>query len=326
MKGWQFSKTGVAPKLIEKDDPKAKPGWVVIEVKAAGLCHSDVGALTDPSWMSLITAAPCIFGHECAGKIIEVGEGVKDFKVGDRVGVCPINPETGKAIGYAYDGGYATKCLVPAPSLVPLPDHVSYIEGAAATDAGMTSYHALFTEGQAKKGMKVGIIGIGGLGQFAAQMAIIAGCDVYAVDTDKDARDLAKEIGCDKVFDEVMKLKDVQPDLIVDYAGFGKTTSDAIECVKLRGTVVIVGMGILSSTINTGTMILHQVTVKGSNGGTPADIAGVYDYFKTGKLTPQLHTIEFDDIDKGLEQLKAGKVKGRLVAKINANDENIEIL
>lgn len=73
-------------------------------------------------------------------------------------------------------------------------------------------------------------------------------------------------------------------ELIVDYAGFGKTTSDAIECVCLRGTVVIVGMGILSSTINTGTMILHQVTVKGSNGGTPDDIAGVYNYFKTGKI------------------------------------------
>jgi len=317
MKGWQFTKTKVAPKLIEKEDPKAKKGWVVIDVKAAGLCHSDVAALNDPSWMDLITAAPCIFGHECAGVITEVGEDVKDFKVGDRVGVCPIDPTTGKAIGYAYDGGYATKCLVPVPSLVHLPDEVSFVEGAAATDAGMTSYHALFVEGKAKKGMKVGIVGIGGLGQFAAQMAVIAGCEVYAVDTSEKARELAHEIGCRAVYDDVMKLKEIQPELIVDYAGFGKTTSDAIECVCLRGTVVIVGMGILSSTINTGTMILHQVTVKGSNGGTPDDIAGVYNYFKTGKLKPQLTTIDFNKIDEGLKTLEAGKVKGRLVATIN---------
>ena len=266
--------------------------------------------------MSLITAAPCIFGHECSGVISEIGEGVEKFKLGDRVGVCPIDPTTGKAIGYAYDVGYATKCLVPAASLVKLPDKVSFVQGAAATDAGMTSYHALFKEGQAKEGMKVGIIGIGGLGQFAAQMAIIAGCEVYAVDTNCEARDLAKNIGCKAVYDEVMKLKDIEPELIVDYAGFGKTTSDAIECVKLKGTVVIVGMGILSATINTGTMILHQVTVKGSNGGTPEDIAGVYKYFETGELKPQLTEIPFEEIDKGLEKLKEGKVKGRLVAVI----------
>lgn len=317
MKGWQFTKTGVAPKIVEKEDPKVKDGWVVIDVKAAGLCHSDVAALEDPSWMNLITAAPCIFGHECAGVITEVGDNVKDYKIGDRVGVCPIDPTTGKAIGYAYDGGYATKCLVPAASLVHLPDEVSFIQGAAATDAGMTSYHALFVEGKAKAGMKVGIIGIGGLGQFAAQMAIIAGCEVYAVDKSEAARSLAKEIGCKEVYDDTMKLKDIQPELIVDYAGFGKTTSDAIECVCLRGTVVIVGMGILESTINTGTMILHQVTVKGSNGGSPADIAGVYDYFKTGKLKPQLTVIPFEKIGEGLETLKAGKVRGRLVASIN---------
>ena len=127
MRGWLFTKTHVAPKLIEKDDPKVKEGWVVIDVKAAGLCHSDVAALEQESWMSVITAAPCIFGHECAGVISEVGKKVKNFKVGDRVGVCPIDPKTGLAIGYAYDGGYATKCLVPASCLVHMPDKVTFI-------------------------------------------------------------------------------------------------------------------------------------------------------------------------------------------------------
>lgn len=316
MKGWQFTKTHVAPKLIEKEDPKAKPGWVVIDVKAAGLCHSDVAALEQESWMSLITAAPCIFGHECAGVISEVGEGVEGFKIGDRVGVCPIDPTTGAAIGYAYDGGYATKCLVPAPSLVHIPDGVSFVQGAAATDAGMTSYHALFTEGQAKKGMKVGIIGIGGLGQFAAQMAVIAGCEVYAVDVSPEARSLAEKIGCKAVFDDTAKLGTVKPDLIVDYAGFGTTTEEATKAVKLAGTVVLVGMGVSKFELDTITMITNQVKLKGSNGGTPEDIAGVYEFFKTGKLNPQLTTIPFEEIDKGLEKLKRGEVKGRLVAEI----------
>ena len=314
MKGWLFTKTNEAPRLIEKEDPKVVPGEVILDIKAAGLCHSDVAALEDPGWMSLITAAPVIFGHECAGIVTEVGDGVTDLKVGDRVGVCPMHPETGAAIGYCRDGGYATKLLVPACQCVKLPEEVSYIQGAAATDAGMTSYHALFVEGQAKAGMKVGIIGIGGLGQFAARMAIISGCDVYAVDTNSAARDLAREIGCKKIYENTLDLKADECELIIDYAGFGKTTSDALEAVKFRGTVVVAGMGILETTVSTYTMILHQLTLKGSNGGTPEDIKNVYEFFKTGKLKPQLSTIPFDQIDVGLEKLKNREVKGRLVA------------
>ncbi|MDD2434559.1 MAG: zinc-binding dehydrogenase [Bacilli bacterium] len=325
MKGWLFTKTHVAPKLIEKADPHAAPGEVVIEVHAAGLCHSDVGALEDPTWMNIITAAPCIFGHECAGIVIEVGEGVTDPKVGDRVGVSPQDPDDPtKAIGYSRDGGYATKVAVRARQCVHIPDNVSFVQGAAATDAGMTSYHALFVEGKAKKGMKVGIIGIGGLGQFAAQMAVIAGCEVYAVDNSPKAREIAKKIGCKAVYENVLDMQKDAPALIVDYAGFGQTTSDAIKAVGFRGTVVIVGMGILHADIDTYLMITKQLDFRGSNGGGPSDIKGVYEYFSTGKLTPELHTIPFEKVDEGLQMLKDRKVGGRLVAIINEPCDHFE--
>lgn len=318
MKGWLFTKTGVEPKFIEKEDPHAVPGEVVIDIKAAGLCHSDVAALEDPGWMALIKAAPCIFGHECAGVVAEVGEGVTNVKVGDRVGVAPQDPYNRMdAIGYTRDGGYATKCLVPARQLVHLPEGVSFVEGAAATDAGMTSHHALFTEGEAKYGMKVGIVGIGGLGQFAAQMAVIAGCEVYAADPSPAARELAESIGCKKVYSDVLDMKADAPQLIVDYAGFGKTTAGAIEAVAEDGRVVIVGMGILESTISTYSMIIKRLTLRGSNGGFPYDIEGVYRFFQTGKLKPQLSTIPLDQVGEGLKKLKKGEVKGRLVAVID---------
>jgi len=320
LNGWLFTDTHIPLKLVEKPDPKAVPGQVVIDVKAAGLCHSDVAALEDPGWIGIITAHPMYMGHECAGVITEVGEGVTGFKVGDRVGVCPISAEltekTGHAyaIGYQCDGGYATKCMVPQDCLVPMPDNVSFMQGAAATDAGMTSYHALFTVGGAKPGMKVGLIGIGGLGQFAAGMAIIAGLEVYAVDINPEARASAKEIGCKEVFENISDLAACNCEVIVDYAGFGNTTAEALEAIAPFGKVVVVGMGKLESNINTMTLILKQAQIVGSNGGNTNDIKAVYDFFATGKFNPQLSSITFDEIPEGLERLHRGEVKGRLVA------------
>lgn len=314
MKGWLFTETGIPLKLIEKEDPRAIPNHVVIDIKATGLCHSDVAALEDPGWMPLFPNGPVIMGHECAGVISEVGEGVVDLKVGDRVGVNPLDRETREAAGYNYDGGYANKVMVPAKQCVKIPDGVSFVEGAASTDAGLTAYHALFAIGNAKPGMKVGIIGIGGLGQFAVQMAIIKGCVVYGSDVSPAAIKLGEELGCKKVYKNVLDMKEAECDLIVDFAGFGQTTADALDAVKPRGTVVIVGMGILQSTINTYLMITKELKFLGSNGGTVDDLKGVYECFATGKMSPQLTTIPFEEIDKGLEKLKKHEVKGRLVA------------
>lgn len=314
MRGWLFSGTNKPLELIEKEEPKAIPGQIVIDVKAAGLCHSDVAALQDPGWMPLFPNGPVIMGHEFAGVVIEVGEGVTNFKMGDRVGANPMNRETKVTAGYTYDGGYAEKVRVPADQCVIIPEGVSFEEGAASTDAGITSYRALFSIGQAKEGSKVGIVGVGGLGQFALQMALIKGCEVVATDVTPEARQLAKELGAHKVYDSILDMKEAECDVIVDFAGFGQTTADAIEAVRPQGTVVIVGMGKLESNVNTYSMITKEVKLLGSNGGSVEDLQGVYDCFATGKMNPQLVTIPFEDIDKGLEKLKNHEVKGRLVA------------
>lgn len=313
VKGWQFVNTNQPLELVEKPDPVATPGRVVIDVKAAGLCHSDVGALRDPSWLDIIEYTPIIMGHEVAGVITEVGEGVTDFKVGDRVGVCPVS-KVGMGPGYGYDGGYANKVCAPAVDLVRIPDNVTFAQAAAGTDAGMTSYHAVFSRGGAKAGMKVGIIGVGGLGQNGARMAVLKGCEVYGVDTNPEARELAKELGCKEVFENVLDLKEVAPDVIVDFAGFGQTTADAVEAVGPKGTVVIVGMGKLQSNINTASMILKEVNLLGSVGGTTEDIEEVYKLYASGELNPLLTEITFDEIPEGLARLERNEVKGRLVA------------
>ncbi|PJH69455.1 alcohol dehydrogenase, partial [Salmonella enterica subsp. enterica serovar Typhimurium] len=103
--------------LVEKEDPKVEAGKVIIDLKVAGLCHSDVGVLRDPGWKELLGELPVIIGHEVAGVISEVGDGVTDYQVGEKVALCPTGP-SGKAPGYAYDGGFGTKVLAPAEDLV----------------------------------------------------------------------------------------------------------------------------------------------------------------------------------------------------------------
>lgn len=314
MKAWQF--TGTNEPLVQNDvpDPVAGPGQVVLKMGAAGICHSDVGLMTDAGWMPMIKKLPITIGHENAGEVLEVGEGVEAFSVGDKVGVCPTANGPADTPGYTYDGGFAEKLLIGADFLVPMPEGLSFAQGAAATDAGMTSHAAVITNGGVKEGDTVGIIGFGGLGQIGTRVAVLAGADVYVAEVNEKVHDAARAAGAKEVATSIKDFPDVSFDVIVDYAGFGTTTADAVDVIRRDGTVVLVGMGRLESTIDTKSLILNQCNLKGSNGGSKEDIAGIYEFMASGQLTPQLTEIPFDEIPQGLEKLHAGEVQGRLVA------------
>jgi propanol-preferring alcohol dehydrogenase len=178
MRGWLFTDTNAPLVLGEVAEPTPGPGEVVVDVKAAGLCHSDVGALQDPQWLDLITSRPVVLGHEIAGVVRQVADDVTDFTVGQHVGVCPVGL-LGGAPGYTRHGGFTVKHCAPAVDLVPMPSGLSFELAALGTDAGMTSYHAMVTRGEANAGMKVGVIGLGGLGQLGAQVAVLRGAKVH---------------------------------------------------------------------------------------------------------------------------------------------------
>jgi propanol-preferring alcohol dehydrogenase len=314
MKGWQFVGTDKPLQLVEQEEPKAKPGYVVVDVKAAGICHSDVGMMRDPGWMDLIGQFPVIMGHEVAGVVSEIGEGVTEYKVGDKVAICPTGPSGVGAPGHARDGGFADKTTAPVEDLVLIPEGLSFAMAAAGTDAGMTSYHAVFSIGQAEPGQKIGIIGVGGLGQIALQAAVAKDLEVYAVDNNEKARKLALEFGAKEVVADVKKLAEHHLDLIVDYAGFGTTTSDALNTVTFDGRVVLVGMGKLETTVNTSDLITGQKTLHGSVGGNKQDMAEIYELMQAGGVKPKLTEITFDEIPEGIERLENNEVSGRLVA------------
>lgn len=311
MQAWQMTGTNEPLVLSEVPEPTIAPGEVRIKVRAAGLCHTDVGILDDPEWADRIGPLPLTLGHEVAGEIIEVATDVEGWSVGDRVG---INPAGSSRPGLGRDGGYGKQCVSVPADLVRIPEGVDYVHGALATDAGRAPYRAVIVRGEVKKGDRVGIVGFGGLGQVGARIAVLAGAEVYVAEPKQETWDRARSLGVTAVAADIREFADAQLDVIVDFAGFGTTTAGAIETVRDFGRVVQVGLGRLESTISTKAMVIKQVTLVGSRGGTTADIAAVYEMFADKSLDPLHTTITFDQIPEAIERLRAGSVDGRLVA------------
>ncbi|MFF0818121.1 zinc-binding dehydrogenase [Rhodococcus sp. NPDC003318] len=315
MRAWQYPGGQQPITMNEVDEPVPGPTQVIIDVKAAGLCHSDI--LYMEKGDGVMPFLPMTQGHENAGVISAIGSEVECFQIGDVVGVNSggIQPP----LGMFTPGGFADKLAADYRDLARVPDGLDICLAALATDAGMTSYHAIIKEGGARAGMKVGVIGFGGLGQIGARAAVLAGAEVHVAEMKEEVWPLALEAGvaaCVKDADEWVAGggwgDDSGFDLIVDYAGFD-TTQKALNAVKRGGTVVQVGLGSPTCTIITPTILGKRII--GSLAGTVADIEEVFDLMHKGEIAPVYEEISFDAIGEGLDRLKANQVIGRLVAR-----------
>ena len=308
MKAWQFEGPGKPIALNEVPEPEPGPGEVVIDVKAAGLCHSDIMYMeTGGRSMPFL---PMTQGHENAGVVSALGAGVEGWRIGDAVGVCSsgVRPP----LGMFAHGGFADKLLTDARDLARVPDGLDFSLAALATDAGMTSYHAMIKVGRATTGMKVGVIGYGGLGQIGARAAVLAGAEVHVAETKESVWDLARQAGATDLVHDAAEWAGQNFDLVVDYAGFD-TTQKAIDAIKRGGTAVQVGLGSPTFTVNSP--IILGRTLVGSLGGTVQDIEEVFDLLAAREIEPAYTEIAFTEIGDGLERLRRNEVAGRLVAR-----------
>ena len=316
MKAWQYMGQQKPIQMNEVDEPTPGENEVVIDVKAAGLCHSDLMYMQQGD--AVMPFLPMTEGHENAGPISAIGPGVTGFEIGEIVGVnsAGIRPP----LGMFTPGGFADKLVADYRDLARVPAGLDLSLAALGTDAGMTSYHAMIKAGGAKAGMKVGVIGFGGLGQIGARAAVLAGAEVHVAEMKEEVWPLALAAGvvdCVKDADEWgVSMADMMAggsfDLIVDYAGFD-TTQKAVNAIKRGGRVVQVGLGKPTFTIVTPTILGKEIV--GSLGGTVQDIEEVYALMASGEIAPAYEEIPFDQIGAGLERLKNNEVTGRLVAR-----------
>ncbi|MFI1465547.1 alcohol dehydrogenase catalytic domain-containing protein [Nocardia carnea] len=252
MKAWQFTEPHEPMVLVELPDPEPAAGEVVLDVCAAGLCHSDVDILEGGPLLNRLTQRPIVLGHEVSGVVTRVGVGVTKFAVGDRVAVygqgyriAPPGWEHESrrdGVGLGRDGGFAERTTAWEYELTKIPDGLDFDQAASATDAGMTAYHAIRV-GAVAPGRRVGIIGLGGLGFTGARIAKILGAHVVAAETNAAIHGAAREAGIDEVVADSADLVGMELDAVIDYAGFGTTTAAAVEAVRPGGRVVQVGLG-----------------------------------------------------------------------------------
>ena len=210
----QVPRAGGPLELVERDIPEPERGWVRVKVEACGVCHSD-SLVKEGLWPGI--QYPRVPGHEVIGVVDGVGEGVKPWKTGQRVGVgwhggncgycdhcrrgeffaCTVALLT---TGISFDGGYAEYMVAPAEALALVPDELSAVDGAPLMCAGVTTFNALRNSG-ARGGDVVAVLGIGGLGHLGVQFAAKMGFNTVAIARGKDKEAFAKKLGAHHYID-----------------------------------------------------------------------------------------------------------------------------
>lgn len=319
----------------EVERPKPGDNEVLIQVEACGVCHSDL-SIADGDWKQFagITKLPLIIGHEIAGKVVEAGSGVRELKIGDRVGVPWIYWTCGecdfcregyenlcvkqKITGLTVDGGYAEFVKAPASHATKIPDAVSSVQAAPMFCAGVTVYRAI-KQAKPQKGQRLAVFGVGGLGHLAIQIAVNMGLEVSAVDVSDDKLALAKSLGATNTFNATTTnvVKEMRrrgsAHMVLVTSGSKAAYDTAFYCVRPTGTLLAVGLPANEISFPAIMMAAGEVNIKASAVGTREDLRETLAMAAAGKLHCQVATRPLSEANAVLEEMRTGKISGRIV-------------
>ena len=325
--------------LEDVPTPEPGPGQVVIRVEGAGFCHSDLHIIDGE--LPILPKMPQTLGHENAGVVFKIGEGIEKFSVGDPVavfggwgcGVCDFCI-TGKEqlcatpswVGLSnYDGGYAEYMLVPQERYLIKLDKLEPKFAAPLTDAALTPYRAI------KKAMPffeadypILTIGAGGLGQYAIKLLrLFTGSPIIVVDVNEEKLQVAKEYGATYTFDgrdpevrdQIVKLgRGFGVSAAFDFVGAEQTLDLAMKSTRSGGKVTQIGLAGGAVNFHVFTEVPFEVSFESSLWGSIKELREVIALGESGMLTPIALDFEpLDRINAVFENLKAGKVGGRVV-------------
>lgn len=333
MRAARFYKPNEPLRIEEVPTPALGPNEVIVEVKAAGLCGSDVHIVKGETFTGF---TPITLGHESAGVIAKVGEQVKRWKPGDRVcidcvttcGLC-YNCLRGrdsiclsrKLIGIHLDGALAQYVKVSARNLVELPESVPFEQGAILTDAVATPYHAITKRARLSVGESIAIFGLGGLGVHALQLAKLMGAGlVIGVDVEESILSRALAFGADVVVDAIQEdpVKRIKSltggdgvDVALECIGKNLTLSHCVESVRAGGRAVVLGLGPDSIHIRPITEFVRgEIELIGSSAFELKEIQQIVRLVASDRLNLSksiTKRIGLEEVNEGIDDVKTKK-------------------
>ncbi|MFI0355171.1 NAD(P)-dependent alcohol dehydrogenase [Actinomadura sp. 9N407] len=337
MKAVQYAEVGSAPEVVTVPDPEPGPGQVLLKVTAAGVCHSDIAVM---SWPETPFPLPLTLGHEGAGTVEAVGEGVTGLELGESVAVygpwgcgtclmcsrgsenyCLRAGELGiMPPGLGAPGAIAEYMLVDDPRhLVPLKG-LDPVQNVSLTDAGLTPYHAI--KGALPKlvpGSSAVVIGTGGLGHVAVQLLrALSPARVIALDVSKEKRELARKVGAhealpsDESAAEKVRGLTGGVEAVFDFVGIQQTVELATAVAGVESDVLLVGVGGGVAKVGFG-IGPYDMSVRAPYWGSRSELIEVLELARAGVVDVHVETYGIDEAPKAYERLHAGKINGRAV-------------
>lgn len=331
MKAAQITKPGAGFQIVEREIAEPEAGHVRIKVQACGVCHSDV-LTVEGAWPGI--QYPRVPGHEVAGIIDELGEGVFAWEKGQRVGVgwhgghdntcreCRRgdfgNCRNMKISGISYDGGYQQYMVAPVEALVALPQSLSAPEAAPLLCAGVTTYNALRHSG-AFPGDLVAVQGIGGLGHLGIQFANKFGYKVAAIGRGPENATLAKKLGANLYIDskatnasqELQKLGGAK--VILATAPNSKAMSDLIDGLGPNGKLMVIGASFDPIEVTPIQLIGGSRSIQGWASGVPSDSEDTVLFSELTGVRPMIETYPLERAAEAYARMMSGKAEFRVV-------------
>ena len=317
----------IAKKWQLQEIPKPSPGpnQALIKIHASGLCYTDVH-ITDGH---IPTQFPRTLGHEPVGEIVEIGQGVRTRKVGDRVGVPWVQASCGRCewclrgkpmfcadligTGVGIPGGHAEYMVAYADATALLPERLSYEQAAPIFCAGYTVWSGLrWADPQPHE--RIAVVGIGGLGHLALQYAKAAGFETIAISRSPDKDKMIRELGADEIVRDGQGLaKAGGADIVLGTSNSVDAMSDTIQGLRPDGRLVVMGVEAKPLSVNPVDLIMRRIRLIGSQQNGPAYLYEALDYAAKGKVKVIAETYPLNEVARAYDRVAEGKVRFRAV-------------
>jgi len=306
---------------------------ILLEIEACGVCHSQLHGI-EGDWkdIGIPPNLPTVPGHELVGKVVEIGDAVTKFKVGDRAGITPLLEackecqyckedkeylcESSIITGESFKGGYTEYITVTEDFATKVPENMKPEYAAPLFCAGITAYKAVkATEPKLHK--KIGIFGIGGVGHMAVQFAKVENCNVIAFSRNQKHLDVAKRLGAidtmtfsenQEEFLGKLKEKHGMLDAAIVFAPADIVTDTAIKSVKKGGLIVIATVG-----ENPAFMAFEEKTIRGTLIGSTKDMEQVIKICNENNIEVISQVFPLESANEVLKKLKDSKIEARAV-------------